>query len=79
MTLFLCPGPRVKPLPWILLPISALTALTLFLSPDHCNLLIHWVCKPENLWSIYELLPRQHTEEPKISFLVPIGILRRGS
>ncbi|MEQ2225832.1 hypothetical protein ILYODFUR_021497 [Ilyodon furcidens] len=79
MTLFLRPGPRVKPLPWILLPISALTALTLFLSPDHRNLLIHWVCKPENLWSIYELLPRQHSEEPKISFLVPIGILRRGS
>ncbi|MEQ2270204.1 hypothetical protein XENORESO_017166 [Xenotaenia resolanae] len=44
MTSFLSPGPRVKPLPRILLPISALMALTLFLFPYNCNLLIHWVC-----------------------------------
>ncbi|MED6241598.1 hypothetical protein ATANTOWER_021197 [Ataeniobius toweri] len=67
MTLFLCPGPRVKPL----------MALTLFLSPDHRNLLIHWVCKPEILWKVSQLLPRQHSEEPKISFLVSLQILRR--
>ncbi|MED6262670.1 hypothetical protein ATANTOWER_023670 [Ataeniobius toweri] len=79
MTSFLCPGPRFKPLPGILLPISALMALTLFLSPDHRNLLIHWVCKPENLWMVFQLLLRQHSEEPKISFLVPLQILRRDS
>ncbi|MEQ2229643.1 hypothetical protein ILYODFUR_020890 [Ilyodon furcidens] len=79
MTSFLHPGPQVKPLPRILLLISALMALTLFLSPDHRNLLIHWVCKPENLWSVSQLLPHQHSEELKISFLVPIWVLRRDS
>ncbi|MED6263942.1 hypothetical protein CHARACLAT_009749 [Characodon lateralis] len=45
--------------------------------PDHRQLLIHWACKPDNLWDASQLLPRKHSEELKISFLVPLQILRR--
>ncbi|MEQ2165234.1 hypothetical protein GOODEAATRI_014827, partial [Goodea atripinnis] len=79
MTLFLYPGPRLKLLPRILLPLSALTALTQFMFPDHRNLLSHWVYKPKNLWDASQLLPCQHShsEDLKIGFLVPLRILRR--
>ncbi|MED6242170.1 hypothetical protein ATANTOWER_001133 [Ataeniobius toweri] len=79
MTSFLYPGPRFKLLPRILLPLSALTALTQFMFPDHRNLLSHWVYKPKNLWDASQLLPRQHShsEDLKIGFLVPLWILRR--
>ncbi|MEQ2177054.1 hypothetical protein GOODEAATRI_034611 [Goodea atripinnis] len=76
-TLFLPSDHLSLPNPWIRLPESASPYMTLFLSPDHHNLLIHWVCKPENLWNVSQLLPRQYSKEPKVSFLVPLPILRR--
>ncbi|KAK5601608.1 hypothetical protein CRENBAI_023273 [Crenichthys baileyi] len=76
MTSFLYPGQRYKLRLQILLPLSALTALTQFLSPDHLNLLSHRVYYPENLWRAFQLLPHLHSEEPEFSFLIPLRILR---
>ncbi|MEQ2240373.1 hypothetical protein ILYODFUR_014223 [Ilyodon furcidens] len=77
MTSLLCPDPRFKPLPRILLPDSVLPALILFLSPDHRLLLSHWVCKPDSQCDVALLPPDDHTEEPKLSFLIILGILKR--
>ncbi|MEQ2299663.1 hypothetical protein AMECASPLE_017523 [Ameca splendens] len=69
---------RYKIRPQILLPLSALMALTQFLSPDHFNLLSHRVCNPENLWGAFQPLPQVHSEQPELSYLI-LWILRRGS
>ncbi|MEQ2160253.1 hypothetical protein GOODEAATRI_031727 [Goodea atripinnis] len=68
MTSFLCPRPRLKLLPRILLPEPALTALTPFLSLGHCDLPFDWINKPKkSVWRIPAVaLPRQ-----KFSFLIP--------
>ncbi|MED6237188.1 hypothetical protein ATANTOWER_020476 [Ataeniobius toweri] len=79
MTSFLYLGQRYKLRPRILLPLSALTTLTQFMSPYHRNLLSHQVYNPENLWGAFQLLPHLYSEEPELSFLIPLRIVRRGS
>ncbi|MEQ2223305.1 hypothetical protein ILYODFUR_035393 [Ilyodon furcidens] len=73
----LCPDLCFKPLPWILLPDSVLLALTPFVFPDHRILLSHWICRPDSLCDITLLLPDNHTEELRFSFLILPRILKR--
>ncbi|MEQ2184268.1 hypothetical protein GOODEAATRI_006056, partial [Goodea atripinnis] len=77
MTLLLCSDLQFNSS--LLLPDSVLPALTLFLFSGHRIVLSHWVCRPDSPCDVTLLLPDDHTEEPKFSFLILPQILRRGS